>query len=764
MKMKKNFIFIFLFLFSFSLVIAQDQVYESYGTSDHTYRLDTTFYDPSSNAVLNYATRSIENPRYLPLVSDLDNDNVSEIIVNDGQWIKIYSYSGSLINIEADLDSNHSSISNIEIIDIDSDGYKDIVYTPNVVSSGQNMNMYKISYNGSDYERSTICTGPSGYGGEDSVLGCDRENNICLVQYASSDLSFNKAMSVIAFNSSDCGDYTLIWSNSGDHDDFYCPPFYKSMAIEDYDLDGVNEFIISAFHIDDNHRYGKLFYFYVDSNLDSFLEDYTSIDLGWYSMANENSRCSGASLSYENISTYITPPIVFDIDGLSGNGLETAYGVNVYSDEVKLYTYKADGSFLDDYPELSSVDNVKMMGNIFKAKVFSNSMDDFCVVLYRNDNNTHILCGSEQTGIFEFEFKLFIPDDDYDTETILDYGTYDYSLATHSVQAIDTLQSGFDLDEISVSGQILGLEYGFLTDTFYPIFKSEKGYEASTIFLDYENSSYSDMIFLTDGNLWYGDDGYSNQGCGDNPYAGCIYSIYYNPCNEVAWKENTTVEIRVRAGDYSEDNDLVSVNVTLYKGTDNEMSSGFDSYLPQDSTHTFTFTANETITNGIIEIQARDNNKPSSVQSINNTFSVALNGIEFNDQYCTRYYEVYTRNGTEKQGQLTNETVIGEGYATGDDSISQAINNFSVEFNIPPILLIIIFMIIGSMYLWIDGAGDGLMRIGVIIAFNVFAIVVGVITGVMGFGYILFFVLMGVLVVAVIFRKIVSHEGGGLGG
>ena len=177
-------------------------------------------------------------------------------------------------------------------------------------------------------------------------------------------------------------------------------------------------------------------------------------------------------------------------------------------------------------------------------------------------NILDLLCASEQTGqIIETDEFTFDSGPFYN----ISFGYGDpWIPITHAGQQSTATTSGNNLNEIINS-------YGVFRLNFEGVNHLDLIWEnpisnGAVISVDYEEVGREDMFVLTDTNIWYINDGFTNLGSN-------ISSYYTNPCLDSTWKINTSVEVRITSTD--DEGDLVNSRAIFYQGESNEQDSGW---------------------------------------------------------------------------------------------------------------------------------------------------------------------------------------------
>lgn len=636
---KKLFIPIVLFILSISLCFA-DETYSETGNYNSYFQQGFGFFNDvemqTSDDYNSYA-KTITTQRQTPLVADLDGDEINEIIILDGNTLRLFN-DKELNIVDSFSVSNISGLPYILSYDIDNDGYTEIM----VVSSHSDA-LDILEYNGTDFyiQKSLSLADVGGHEDGEVIIKC-MDTNKCIAVYTEYEYADGEGGGgntqqtyAVAFNSTDLGQRGLIEQSAGFT--IHCFPKIPVIAIADYDNDGTDEFIVSFGQFKDGGGNDELFigYIFINSSFGAELENEIE-ENGIYEAYTSGAghfRCEDA-----NYNRIFTSPLVFDIDGSSSNGLETVVGFMIDSDEFKMHSYKSDMGFLDDYPEVFQADGI-LISNVLRANAFTGNPDDeeFCVMGYDDaGEEIDLLCASEQTHwdwlFINYESVEFIYDVSGMYNVTDDYGNY--NVISHSAQHSTTTTDNINLNEIVNSYGVLELDWNTNCRAELPpikcmnlIFENPVG-DSVLISVDAEKTGRDDLIALTSTNLWYIDDKYSNSD-------GYISYYYVNPCLDATWKINTSLEVRmiVNNEDILEDTeDKVSAKAILYYGDDNEQDSGWSANVTAGTTLTFpNLKINETISTATLRLIGRDAFNPANIDIIDLTFSVGTTGVEFGD-------------------------------------------------------------------------------------------------------------------------------------
>lgn len=651
------------------IAIASASYQQVGGTSENFDLTDTRgfFNTQIDDNRVSVASAVMTAPKYIPLVADLNNDSVKDIIIHDGSLIKIFN-NRTLTGV-ATAAANNDAFPML-IYDIDGDGLDEIIQ----INDNNNLEIFSMNSSGLYKTTDAIGDGAVGqYIDERGILACESANNCLIVGVSQQGTS--RSLIAQAFNSTNLShsqyrtviDFTTL---DGGEECFSAVP---KMTAVDYDNDGNTEFIFSMMHVGAN----SITLTATDEDVITYIVDLNGtrsapvlenhIKNTQRSTTDPGVLCS----TYTEPQRAFTSPTLHDIDGFAST-YEILIGVAVDDDEYKIYSYDSTGGVIDDYPEIVQADGV-MLSNVFVGNFFSDTgSDDFCV-LGSELQDLDLLCASEEASeflglgnseeyTFTYPFAYNITQDDPMSD--IWYG------AAHAVQHSQQTDNGADLDEIAIAYGIYSIDEDneILVTEYAPTVT-----ESVVLSVDAESIGWDDLIMLTNNNLFYYDDGFVNSGA-------YVDSYTINPCIDSTWKQNTTVNVQLTCTDA--DSDQVSGNVSLYYGSSQErsLSSG---NVSSGTVLSFSFNANETTPASSLRMECRDDENPldPDVQLV--TFSVAGQGVEFGD--CSTSYT----NTTD-----TDESLIPGTSVPRNNSISSGLDQVETAFNIPALFIILLIMLI----------------------------------------------------------------------
>ncbi len=795
---------VFMILIVLPLALAEQSAktdYNESGNFDNRYELGLGAFNSNLDpADVNAQTTTVlvTDGRKVPLISDLDGDGLTEVIILDGRNIEVYQNKTLSLVDSFTLDTaTDERFSNILTFDINGDGLREII-----IMAEEEEELHILQLNNSVLTNITRSTGidfslwghTAGTNAGEIVIKCSSTER-CLALFSDNIRTGNSGGGVTNkligcyFNSSQeaiQGDGDKLCLNPIDSSSslsVFCQPNIRHMTAIDYDEDNGGasadpsefEFIASNLEVEQSLATDELLNIYwIDILPNSSVVLENSIQntvpgsiLGGATTGVSFSCDNSVGQNENNDGTgnplfpgfYVTSPLVFDADPTSG--FETVVGIGVDPDEFNILMFEKDGSFLDDFPEVADSEGI-MISNVFKADIFDDSTQDFCVMGFNGDptggvdDSLSVTCGSKNdpngfglTNFETIEFRfdkqgLFNISQTYDNAGVLAHsGEHDTS------NDIDEVVSAYGILELDRTCTITG------NCDMDLIFQQPKGSNNPRIITTdaYDRVGLEDMIVLTDVNLFYMDDGFTNQ-------PATITNIFTNPCLDSVWKINSSVEVKITATD--PENDLVSVRATLYSGDTNEQSREFIN-ASSGTEVPFSFIANKTIGGGSLLFEAFDPvNNPNDIDSIDKAFSVAQTGVEFND--CTTSESFVTE--AEAEEAILNASLTVD--AT-ENAVESGIDTLTGISGLAGTTIWLILMLAFSLFIWFEIAQTGMSGnsgLGVIAIVNALFIILGARLGILSTGLVVIIVLLAVVIVAVFLGKFLTgiSATGGNGG
>lgn len=705
--------------------------YSNFGGDDYTYELGRGLF----NLNLDFSDtipiiKNFDDLRLTPLVEDLDNDGINEIIVISDDTIFLYQNSELTFVDSYDLGSPQT-YSNMIAYDIDGDGIKEVI-----VAFTNNGTLVGVDYNGSRFQKD-FTYHLNNHTDGDIVLGC-RGTDDCAVFYSQrvvNVLSSNSKFIGAFFNSTDISGFTQIYVPDPSKYETLCLPNINNLAVSDYDLDGDYEYIVvTSLMTSDNDDALELFWMDVDPDVVT-TEVYVEEDDIYEAISNQG----GASCS--SVRTYFSPPLVMDAKDTAG--LETIVAYQPDYDEFEMQLYEADGSdsIFDIFPQVLNGDG-DLVSNVFKAHVFGGSGGrDFCVIGYFNPSQQiDILCGSKFSSE-TYESYIFSYDTSVDGYNVT-YLVGEYSPSAHSTQQTNNQDYGEDFTEVACSYGILELDWDSCGLLGYcdalRIFPNGLG-RSVLLSVDAEQFGSEDLLAMSTTQLAYIDDGLGNE-------PALITSVSYNPCPfDNILKVNTTMSITVIVEDQNNAEvllqDDVASNVTIYKDNLNEMSDQATGVNSGDAV-IYYFILNQTGTNYEISVLGWDEGNPLIVDEQTATFTVGVNGLEYGDIACTRDYV-----SAEEEEETANivETELDS------NVITTSVNEIGGILGLSGLLIWMIVMAVVAYGIWnYTAKTSATFALGTIIIMEFLMLIIGYKLQFITFGILLAVVLVVVMIIGIL--------------
>lgn len=735
--LKKNF-FMFILLILMAVPMIQAEVYTNYtqvGGFNNDFRLGessfNSYLSSDCGTDIKCSTRNIGGRVMSPLVADLDNDGINEIIINDGSNFRLYH--GKDMEIVDSYPLGLVPVRDYFIAyDIDGDNYTEII-------ADYGNTIYILKYNGSHFFSNNSFTSASNliY----SYLACKGINN-CILAYKENT---GYSTAVLGFNSTGMVNSITIDSN------MYYFPQNRNIQVADTDNNGDYEYIFNYIL---SSKYIKIAFINQSNN-------------GFVRL---QSLCSPSQYPYALSDDVFTSLLVMDIDGSISNGQEIIIGLMDTSSTFKIYSYDKDCNLIDDYPETAKGSGI-LVSNPFRAKIFpddtSTDGNAFCVMGFdKIDNNIEIVCGDETTSLIPETYT-------FDWEVSGFNVTAGYELLTHAVQTDSSLSTeNHNPDEILTSYGVFGLDYsGVLCVASHDcdmslIWENPKS-NGVVISADVEYLGFEDLLVLQSNNIWYIDDGYTN----NQAYLG---DGEINPCVvDNVIKTNTTVQVQYQVLDV--EGDTVNTTTIIYYGTPYNQSSGWVSGS-SGTTFNFLFTANHSALNQKIRIYYKDDfnsehtNNPEYEEF---TFSVSDSATtQYGD--CTSYFSGTTPEESEAQdtgaeceqnsdcssGMCVDGVCVAETDNT-DNAIVNAGNTISHEFEIPKFFLVLFVLLIATYVIAVNQEIESSVKMPIIALIWIVGIVAGAKFGFISTGLIVTIVILSIAVAVVFVRRVIDSSRGG---
>ena len=813
--MKLYIVYLMLLIFLIPSAISQETTYTKIGDTEGDFVRGVGIFNTelgTSDTTGNVVVSS--NKKWHPLIADLDGDGDNEYVIIDGDEIRIFE-DNTLDLVDAFGITIGSSVvdaerySNPLAFDIDGDGKVEIIYVRE-----KSAFLDIIEFNGSEIfaqasiNLSTLSSSDIGSASSSEYAIICQDTNKCMMTYANEDAGGSTVTPRVKqwfgafFNSTFAGhEKTFLDLPAGRK--LLCHSRTRSMAIADYDRDGIDEIIFTIMEIDAGVIEDSMHIFWVQLEdngtieIDNTFEETDDIGIAYRGDSNVN-RCDGTgainvitqtppSIGENSIQQLYTNPITFDFDGAGSNGLETMVGFvkegdgNHYDFLIKAYDgCSSDLGFevgcsiteKDDFPEtcdlLGNCGSAHALTNIYRTNAFPDASGgnvDVCVsgVLFPTPNNVggvDTICASLQKtvpvlGLFDsstMEIVLDISDIPFNTSIEFAVQNGNVNNIWHSAQHSSEPTNGQNLNEVITPYGIMRIKDGATSSPDWEIiFANPESTDGTMISADGEFDNSEDLLLYTGGNLFYIDDGLSNQG-------GFIANISFNPCPiDAILKINTTLEIDVVIQDNNPlplSQDPVTARVSVYNGDPNELND-----LPVEFNNVssgallpYSFNLNKTITNGEILIEGFDSVNPDDIDTQEFILNVQNNGIEFGQSDCSIGFVVAPPTVPVigilniTSGALANEGIIG------------FVEGGSNQFKVSPLVFVLILMLAYTIAVFTtkDKTNDSMITMNKVIFMivgNAFIFIIGTIIGAISFGIMLVIIILAIFSVVLWARR-----------
>lgn len=489
MKTKLSIPIIIFFLFAYSSLALTS--YPHIGGFFNNFALGRGIFNES----LTVATSSyyvLTNSRSVPLVADLDNDGENEIVQIDGNDVLLF-HAPDISVIDGFTDTNISD-SNItmELFDIDGDGLIEIILSGQSQTRKAFIDILQYNNSAITLERSFA----QSIVGAETMIKCGAVNACIQVISEQSDFHVGAIteLRVIGFNSTG---YRGVLANTtfatGSSPTEQCLPKVKNIQYEDYDGDGVTEFIftymigrISAGAEDSI----SIEYFYLNSSGEAVFEKrIVNDDPIDFLKSTGALNCQG-----DNATQYFTSPFVGSIDAQDSNGLETVISVMDSANTFIMRSYRASSTALARYPSVVSAGG-NIESNIMTGVAFeTGSTLQFCT-LGENQTSLNLLCG-RQDGVTPNSREYYYNGISYN----ITKNSTSNAVLTHMVQESRVLTNGTDLTEIIDSYAVFSLNTSSLQMIpIYPI----NSFNAVVVSADVRQNGFEDIIISASTNITY---------------------------------------------------------------------------------------------------------------------------------------------------------------------------------------------------------------------------------------------------------------------
>lgn len=762
-----------LFLISLFLVIlislSVNAIYPQIGYNDYIQE------EGIFNTALETATSSrsiyLLDPKNIPLVDDLDKDGVNEIIIQDGNSFQIFRNESLDALTSLTIGGNGNAYSNVNILDIDNDGMDEIIVLSEI--SPTSVYLYVIGFNNSVLSVNKVVTNAFAnpyYNGGDLMLGCDYVNFKCLLFATYSKQFYTSTSAHIQIKGYDGLTESLTSSLGTDANrGLNCFSKLKNVEVKDNDGDGTIEYTYTSYRGSDlsddvvrlqTLRYGNPPVVELTSGDTHTFESEFPYGTGQY--CNQTIYVGDYEVLPENT---FSSPLVMNFDGNSNNGLERVFGVITGTGndpDFKLVAYQGkNNDEFDYYPKIFNAKGY-IISNPFRADVFKVSGDtDICIMGYYDIDDTKeldVLCASPFIegffGLGKSVEWVYDVSGDFD----LDTSYKSKHLITHSSQQ-DRGNSfdGKDTTEVISSYGIFQFTEelnAVFTRKLKRVFNNPINQSGIMLMVNVKNEEYSDMLLMTNTNLYYYDDSYVN-----SPAYISNYEI--NPCVEQTIKVNETMTVLVTAkNERDTETDMVRARVTAYYQDTNEQAYNWTSYVNDGTALSFQFDINKTGNAFKIKMEVNDIENPDQIDTIIRTFNVNTFGVERGD--CITNVDINSPLISEGEEDIVTE---GTGKDTNleDNVVTNLLKYFAEETGLGSGIL---FLLIIALVVWsiAQAEAESSKRHGThfnmtgVIVYSLIAcfilLVIGVFLGLISYSIVMIIIVVLIFALSMMFRHL----------
>jgi len=676
--------------------------YNKIGGNEQNFRGETTTFN-YLEFDYDMKTKAFTNLDYVPLVRDLNNDNINEIIIIDGNTLKLYHYS----NLES-VDSYTTTLTNpIQITTAKM--YND--NSVNIIACDSNQCMifgldddnqiYLIKFH-------NLGINPTN---NKFVFNCNDE--YCIYEFIQ-DSGRQTTLNVLSFDINEMSPVQNLETTGNQFSTYYgkfCNPFIPYMTVRDHDNNGEDNFIFSVILEQTYYVLNSEVNIYSLSVDDNVFPNASSIVTEYFYSESQYKIPfgSGDTCESKNIHHKASSPLVADTDDFLDTK-EISFGYQVDNNEFKIYLLDSEFNYEMLFPEFFDADGV-LLSNPIQANIFDDSENtDICILGYAtSERELDLLCG----GSVHSDYLDFKKSDEFFFE-IEDFPNLNFTLTEgypvmiHSVNAIEQINQ-FNSDEIVTP-------YGIFETDFENINELELLWEQpinNEMFLfpiDVEGVGLQDLIGLTENQLFYFDDKQTNQ----PPTISKDNGLEFNPClTKRVVDFNSSLEVMIKPED--KNNNKVSVKVELYADSSNEQDSGWSPFYNSGTQITFgsdsdvnkDFIFNKITSTGILRVSMRDNFDLTQINFYDFSFSVLNNGsTTFNDGCITTYAEV-----SEDIRKTENPETVTEDYTPtivnfNNNTMVNSARQLGGLFGFSELMVIFILMCLSALAPWIIIKGN----------------------------------------------------------
>jgi hypothetical protein len=813
-----SFAILLMIVFSFSAFATSNTEYTEKGYANGNFETGTGIFASGTDGFNPTYTgaRSLSVGNFTPLVADLDGDGANEIIALDGGTIRLYH--GSTLSIVAGgayIETFTSPQFDMITYDLFGNGKKEIIFGKAI---GLNVIIDILQWNGSAFalNRSLAFNSSLGLtcqaGGCDVEIKCGQANECVAAMTNSFSTETGDRVFYGFFNST--APTTVDTYHFSAAAGLSCFPKIKAATHKDYDKDDTTEYIFSGIDAATtltNHEFAWINYVYINSSNNARGEREITIDLGDIAKAGTSDSCDGgikwvsdSTVISQGLKSMVTNPFVYDISP-SSSSLETVVAYMKGRDTIQMKSYNADSSLLATYPStdiIPSYGDGFLISDIFRTNAFiegktglSNYAVDFCVAGFTAQEATSNACGNNYNGadLASCASLLCGSEIGQNTKNLIGWHSTEFVLPIDGLYNLttspDQLNSIVHSGSMDASGADTELRdviwpYGVSTFSFSncedglttkPICYIQTIYNITkqngiVIPVDVEKSGKNDLLVQQQNALWYLNDGFTNTPVADfctlNTSTSTTCSGYQlSPCfDNGALQINTTVLVTIIPRDVDVfPTDNVRARAILYYGSIYEQDGNWSGYYQQNTPIPFTFITSDLATTATLRLEVNDDVNNGTVKTANVPFSVATIGVVNGD--CSGGILTGTASPASNYS-LAQLTEIENKPNTADNPIKNAlvqVNDLSGGgMGLATLWLIIMAVVAYAIWTGESHATgtDPRGAMGVIAIVEIIMTVLGIWLGFFGIGIIIIFVILGILILAMFLRKVVTGSGG----
>lgn len=770
-----------IFCLCFSIVFA-DSTYENYGGDDGLFAsvTDTDFNEGNDDAGF-VSTEYTPNALKMPLVSDLNGDGVKEIIVFSKT--DVYLYNASMYQGVIDLNSitsfstgntgtERDFFSNVILFDIDGDGNKEIIF-----NSQQSGNIFMLGFNDTHLVNESSLSLQFNYNAGDPIISSNTQI-ICGDTYDSD----NKCLLI----GNDQSSYSAIGSRTLTSYVFN----YTHLNLNHYTRIRDGGFNPHCFNRENSLVYANGFYYLVTGTNQNFYlvtmdmnETHGEIirDTGTGGFNNYGASGCGRFWGGDN---FYSSPLAFDLG--MGDPKEIMVGFNTGFDNYKLKIFSYDGFSVDTLPSVDA-GNGNIISNPFLANTYTDTgLEDVCILGYVSASSevdsTCISLSTDMLGILSAVQYSFTDEDIILTPN----NTNVFGFGVHSIESkqngVSEFLTSYGVLELEIFGQ--GNYYCEIfgdCGLFGYIHEFNLNEPSSVIPIDYFDEGKDDLLFLTENNLKYYDDGFINS----NAYLEYCTEIEPNPDRDYQLHINTNIvngtnitnEVRVTTKANDLNGDPVSSMIVLYYGEINAQFSGWSPNTTNGAEYTHKgLLPNETTSNSILRIYYRDTeNYFNDPNYIDFNFVVANEGdFRGDSSLCVGDTEEEAFNKSKGEIDISlNESCVKDSDCLGDlvcfknhcaepvtmedNVITDSVRDISFLVGIPVLILILLLFGIVTYAVFKEPRIPNNIKLPVIIILSLFGFGISIYLGLLSVMWLVLLVLLIIIVLAVFIIRFVGR-------